>query len=151
MKNGIPKTRRASIIAIVLVALFFGNTDLFAKQTLFKNAGLSQEIIVALDVTEKSASGTFGSHEYGEAAEPARRFTGRVIPPPEGERGVYLEIHFAGAIPYQAPAGTTWPIWHLKMVNHRAHLFIPMRQKSYEDESPTSVVADVELEPQGEI
>jgi hypothetical protein len=150
MKNVSPKTRRASIIAIALVALFF-TTDLFAKQTLFKNAGLSQEIIVALDVTEKSATGTYGAHEYGEAAEPARRFTGRVIPPPEGERGVYLEIHFAGAIPYQAPPGTTWPIWHLKMVNHRAHLFIPMRQKSYEGQAPTSVVADVELEPQGEI
>ncbi len=150
MNNVSPRTRGALILPIALVALFFAS-DLFAKQTLFKNAGLSQEIIVALDVTEKSASGTYGSHAYGEAAEPARRFTGRVIPPPEGERGVYLEIHFAGAIPYQAPAGTTWPIWHLKMVNHRAHLFIPMRQKSYEGKIPTSVVTDVELEPQGEI
>jgi hypothetical protein len=150
MNNVGPKTRRASISAIALVAVFFA-PDLFAKQTLFKNAGLSQEIIVALDVTEKSGSGTYGSHEYGEAAEPARRFTARVIPPPEGEHGVYLEIHFAGAIPYQAPPGATWPIWHLKMVNHRAHLFIPMRQKSYEGQTPTSVVAEVELEPQGEI
>ena len=150
MKKVSLQTRRTSIIVIALVALFF-TTDLFAKQTLFKNAGLSQEIIVALDVTEKTASGTYGAHEYGEAAEPARRFTGRVIPPPEGEHGVYLEIHFAGAIPYRAPAGTTWPIWHLKMVNHRAHLFIPMRQKSYEGEAATGGVADVELEPQGEI
>ncbi|MEY2565201.1 MAG: hypothetical protein QOH88_3394 [Verrucomicrobiota bacterium] len=136
---------------MIAIAFFFVATTVFAKQTLFKNAGLSQEIIVALDVTEKSASGTYGSHEYGEAAEPARRFTGRVIPPPAGEKGVYLEIHFAGAIPYQAPPGTTWPIWHLKMVNHRAHLFIPMTQKSYEGNTPTWVAAEVELEPQGEL
>jgi hypothetical protein len=38
-------------------------------------------------------------------------------------------------------------IWFLKIVNHRAHLFVPMQERSYEGDIPRWVVSDVELEP----
>ena len=66
---------------------------------------------------------------------------------PKGKRGVFLEISFVGAPPYNTPPDATSLIWHLKTVNRQAHLFIPMHQRSYETTPPKWIVADVELEP----
>ena len=54
---------------------------------------------------------------------------------------------FAGDPPYTVPPKTKTLIWHLKIVNHRAHLFIPMQERSYESKTPRYIVVDEELEP----
>ena len=120
----------------------------FAKPTTFKNAGLKNEIVVVLDVTGKTATGTFASHEYDEdQTKPGTKFTGKVIPTRKGKTGIYVEIHFAGTPPYNVPPQSKKLVWVLKIVNHRAHLFIPMEQRSYEGQTPRWIVSDVELEP----
>lgn len=147
MKKTRIQTARSWTIGIAIGALLFTGANAFAEATTFRNGGLKNETIVTLDVTGKSATGTFVSYEYGEDIPPATPFTGKVIPTPKGKRGVYLEISFAGPPPYAAPPDAKSLVWHLKIVNRRAHLFIPMHQRSYEDETPKWVVAYVEFEP----
>lgn len=134
----------AFLVAVVL-ALFSGSYAL-AKPTTFRNGGLKNEIVVELDVVGSDARGTFNSHPYDEDGVKVP-FTGNVIPTPKGKSGVYLEIKFASAPPYDVPPDAKTLIWRLKIVNHRAHLFIPMQQRSYEGKTPKWIVADVELEP----
>ena len=71
-----------------------------------------------------------------------------MIPTPKGKRGIYLEIHFAEKPPYDVPPKATRLVWYLKIVDHRAHLFIPMQEREYSGRTPKWVVSDVELEPQ---
>jgi hypothetical protein len=135
------------MIKITICALLFTGTHVFAEATTFRNGGLKNETIVTLEVKGKTATGTFVSYEYGEEIPPATPFTGKVIRAPKGKRGVYLEITFAGAPPYPAPPDAKSLVWQLKIVNRRAHLFIPMHQRSYETTPPKWIVGDVELEP----
>lgn len=135
------------MIGVVSLAVLCTGANAFAEPTTFRNGGLKNETIVTLDVTRKSATGTFVSYEYGEDIPPATPFTGKVIPTPKGKRGVYLEISFAGQPPYAAPPDSKSLVWHLKIVNRRAHLFIPMQQRSYETTPPKWIVAEVEFEP----
>ena len=137
-------------IAGILLAIFswsIAAPDAFAEATTFRNGGLKNEMIVTLEVKGKTATGTFVSYEYGENVGPGTPFTGKVIPTPKGKKGVYLEISFAGPPPYTAPPDIKSLVWSLKIVNRRAHLFIPMQQQSYESQPPKWIVADVELEP----
>lgn len=134
-------------IGMAICALLFTGANAFAEATTFRNGGLKNETIVKLDVKGKSATGTFVSYEYGEDIPPATPFTGKVIPTPKGKRGVYLEISFAGQPPYAAPPNAKSFVWYLKIVNRRAHLFIPMHQRSYESAPPKWIVAEVEFEP----
>jgi hypothetical protein len=138
---------RSVCIALAIFAGSFTAEGAFAEATTFRNAGLKNETIVTLDVKGKTATGTYVSYEYGEDVGPGTPFTGKVIQTPKGKKGVYLEISFAGPPPYSAPPDTKSLVWHLKIVNRRAHLFIPMQQRSYESQPPKSVVADMELEP----
>ena len=132
---------------MTICALLFPGAHLFAEPTTFRNGGLKNETIVTLEVKGKTATGTLVSYEYGEEIPPATSFTGKVIATPKGKRGVYLEIKFAGPPPYSAPPEAKSLVWYLKLVNRRAHLFIPMHQQSYESQPPKWVVADVEFEP----
>jgi hypothetical protein len=136
-------------IVVTLTALFVPAELSFASPTTFKNEGLNTEIMVVLDVTGKAAKGTFTSHEYDadEEAGAGVPFTGKVVPTPKGKTGIYLEIQFAGTPPYNVPPKARTLIWFLKIVKHRAHLFIPMQERSYEGDIPRWVVSDVELEP----
>ena len=136
---------------MAIVVILFTGPNLFAKPTLFKNDGLKNETLVTLEVAGKTAGGTYVSHDNMEDTGPATPFTGKVIPTPKGKRGVYLEIHFAGRPPYNVPPNTSRLIWYLKIVNGRAHLFIPMQERSYEARTPRWVVDDVELEPQDDV
>jgi hypothetical protein len=134
-------------IRMAIFALLFTGMNAFAEATTFRNGGLKNETIVTLEVKGKTATGTFVSYEYGEEIPPPTPFTGQVIPAPKGKRGVYLEIRFAGPPPYPAPPDAKRLVWYLKIVNRRAHLFIPMHQRSYESTPPKWIVADVEFEP----
>jgi hypothetical protein len=127
--------------------LLLASNSLFAKATTFRNAGLKNETLVTLEVSDKTATGTFVSHDYMEDAGPGVAFTGKVIPTPKGKPGVYLEIQFTGPAPYNTPPGVKQLIWHLTIVKHRAHLFIPVQERNYEDRTPRWVVDDLELEP----
>jgi|GEM_PF-2812469 len=130
------------------LAFCFVSGHAFADPTTFKNAGLKEETIVVLEVTGKTATGTFASHEYdADSAGSGTPFIGKVIPTPKGKTGIYLEVNFAGDPPYQVPPKSKTLIWFLKIVNHRAHLFIPMEERSYEGKVPRWVVSNVELEP----
>ena len=135
------------MIRMAIVALLFTSRNAFAEATTFRNGGLKNETIVTLEVKGKTATGSFVSYEYGEQIPPATPFNGKVIATPKGKRGVYVEISFAGAPPYTAPPDAKSLVWHLKIVNRRAHLFIPMQQRSYESSPPKWIVADVEFEP----
>ena len=130
------------------VAVFFlAIGSAFAKETTFVNHGLSTDTTVVLDVTGKIAKGTFASraNNSDEAKGPAA-FTGKVIATPKGKKGIYLQIKFAAEAPYDtrdlAPL-----TWHLTIVDHRAHLFIPVHQRSYEGRTPRWEVSEMELEP----
>jgi hypothetical protein len=141
--------RTAVSIILTVVALLVPAELSFASPTTFKNEGLKVETIVVLDVTGKAAKGTFRSHEYdadegGGAGVP---FTGKVVPTPKGKTGIYLEIQFAGTPPYNVPPKAKTLVWFLKIVKRRAHLFIPMEERSYEGDTPRWIVSDVELEP----
>jgi hypothetical protein len=128
------------------LVLFLTAGPLLAKAVTFRNAGLKEETIVVLEVSGKIVSGTFMARPYDEEGRGVS-FTGSVVPTPKGKRGVFLEIKFAGASPYQTPPDATKLIWRLTAVNGRAHLFIPMQERSYEGPTPKWVVAEVELEP----
>lgn len=138
------------MVRVATCTLLLTGNNLFAKATIFKNAGLKNEIVVTLEVVEKTATGSFTSHAYDEDAGPATPCTGKEIAMPNGKRGVYLEIRFAGPRPYSTPPDNTRLIWYLKIVNRRAHLFIPMQERDYTGKTPRWVVANVELEPQAE-
>ena len=118
-----------------------------AKPTAFKNSGLKTETVITPNVEGKRVSGTFASSEYGENAV-RETFTGEVVPTPKGERGVYMEIHFSGRVPYSAPSQAKGLRWSLRIVSHRAHLFIPMRERSYAGKAPKWIVSDVEFTPE---
>ena len=147
MKKKRIQAARSWMIRMAIFALLFTGANVFAEATTFRNGGLKNETIVTLDVKGKTATGTFVSYEYGDEIPPATPFTGKVIPTPKGKRGVYLEISFAGSPPYSAPPDAKQLVWHLKIVSRRAHLFIPMHQRSYESSPPKWIVADVEFEP----
>lgn len=142
------KTCRFIFVTLLTPVTFcFVSGHAFAGPTTFKNAGLKDETIVVLDVMGNTATGTFASHEYDEdGVGSGTPFTGKVIPTPKSKTGIYLEILFAGDPPYQVPPKSRTLIWFLKIVNHRAHLFIPMEERSYEGKVPRWVVSDVELE-----
>ena len=118
-----------------------------AKPTTFKNSGLKTETVIMLDVKGKGVTGTFESSEYGENVV-SETFTGEVVPTPKGESGVYMDIHFSGKVPYSPPPQAKALRWSLRIVNHRAHLFIPMEERSYTDKTPKWVVSDVEFSPE---
>jgi hypothetical protein len=118
-----------------------------AKPTTFKNSGLKIETLIGLDVQGKRVIGTFQSSEYGENAV-KQTFTGEVVPTPKGKRGVYMEIHFSGKVPYSPPPQAKVLRWSLRIVNHRANLFVPMEERSYEGETPKWVVSDAEFTPE---
>ena len=118
-----------------------------AKPTTFKNSGLKTETVITLNVEGKRVSGTFASSEYGENAV-REAFTGEVVPTPKGKSGVYMEIHFSGKVPYSPPPQAKALHWSLRIVNHRAYLFIPMEERSYTGKTPKRVVSDVEFTPE---
>jgi hypothetical protein len=145
-RKQIPGTR-SWIVTMAMAAFLFSGASVLAEATTFRNGGLKNESIVTLAVKGKTATGTFVSYEYGAEIPPATPFTGKVIPTPKGKRGVYLEIKFAAAPPYATPPEAKSLVWYLKIVNLRAHLFIPMQQRSYEGDTPKWIVADAEFEP----
>jgi hypothetical protein len=118
-----------------------------AKPTTFKNSGLKTETVITLDVIGKRVTGTFASSEYDENAV-RDAFTGEVVPAPKGKSGVYMEIHFSGKVPYSPPPKAKALRWSLRIVNHRAHLFIPMEEQDYTGKTPKWVVSDVEFAPE---
>ena len=138
---------KSKMIILPICALLFTGANLFAEPTTYRNGGLKNETIVTLEVTGKTATGTFVTYEYGEDIPPATPFTGKVVLTPKGKRGIFLEITFAGTPPYSAPPDAKALLWYLKTVKGQAHLFIPMQQRSYDTTPPKWIVADVELEP----
>src|SRR5215475_11436071 len=118
-----------------------------ARPTTFKNSGLKVETVITLDVQGKHVTGTFESSEYGENAA-RETFSGKVVPTPKGKSGVCMEIHFSGKVPYSPPPQAKALCWSLRIVNHRAHLFIPMWEQDYTGKTPKWVVSDVEFEPE---
>ena len=103
-----------------------------ASPTTFKNSGLKTETVITLDVEGKRVTGTFETSEYGENAKE--------------NSGVYMEIHFSGKVPYSAPPQAKG-LRSLRIVNHHAHLFIPMWERSYTKKTPKWIVSDVEFTP----
>lgn len=118
-----------------------------AKPTTFKNSGLKIETVITLDVQGKRVTGIFESSEYDEN-EVKETFTGEVVPTPKGKSGVYMAIHFSGKVPYSPPPQANVLRWSLRIVNHRAHLFVPMEERDYTGKTPKWVVSDVEFEPE---
>jgi len=118
-----------------------------AKPTTFKNSALKTETVITLDVQGKRVTGTFESSEYGENTV-TEAFTGEVVPTSKGKSGVYMEIHFSGKVPYSPPPKAKALRWSLRIVNHRAHLFVPMEEQSYTGKRPKWVVSDVEFAPE---
>lgn len=134
----------------LVAALFvlFAATSGLAKETSFANHGLSMDTFVLLEVSGKIAKGTFSSEANNtDERHGPTAFTGKVIATPKGREGVYLEIHFAGEPPYDTH-GFKKLIWHLKIVDHLAHLFIPVHQRNYEGRTPKWEISDMELEPE---
>ena len=132
----------------LVVAFFLAAISLVAAdEKTFRNDGLKNQIIVRLDVQGKKVSGTYASAEYGEEAV-SHGFSGEVVPTPKGKRDVYMQVRFEGNIPYSAPPDAKILRWHLKIVDHRAHLFIPMQERSYAGKTPRWVVSDVEFVPE---
>jgi hypothetical protein len=136
---------KAAVVLATLVLLFAATV--FAKPIRFVNEGLKNITIVNLDVAEKSATGTMVVHDRMEEPGRATAFSGKVIPAPLGKKGVYLEIHFEGTPPYDTH-GFAHLIWHLTIVEHRAHLFIPLHERNYEGKTPRWVVDEMELVPE---
>jgi hypothetical protein len=122
-----------------------------AKPTNFEAHGLSYDWYVTLDVSGKTAKGTYLREDNRvEERGSAVAFAGKVIPTPKGKSGVYLEIKFAGETPYQIEPKKAPLIWRLKIVNHRAHLFIPMVLRNFETVPAKFEMMDLELEPSTE-
>ena len=133
--------------AALAVALWLLSTlPLAAEPKTFRNEGLKTLTVVTLDVQKDKVSGTFASAEYGEDPE-RHHFTGEIIPTPKGKKGVYMRIKFEDTVPYSVPPGVSRIEWFLKIVDHRAHLFIPMQERSYEGKIPKWIVSDVEFVP----
>ena len=101
--------------------------------------------MITLDVEGKRVTGTFESSQYGENAV-REKFKGEVVPTPKENSGVYMEIHFSGKVPYSAPPQAKG-LRSLRIVNHHAHLFIPMWERSYTKKTPKWIVSDVEFTP----
>ena len=141
------KSSRSWMNRLALCSVLLSVANVFAEPTTYRTGGLKNETIVTLDVTGKTATGTFVTYEYGEDIPPATPFTGKVVLTPKGKRGIFLEITFAGTPPYSTPPDTKALLWYLKTVKGQTHLFIPMQQRSYETTPPKWIVADVELEP----
>lgn len=133
-------------IALSLGLFLATALSVLAEPKTFRNEGLKNEIVVRLDVQGKKVSGTYASAEYGEEAVP-RAFSGEVVPAPKGKRGVYMQVRFEDDIPYSPPPDAKVLRWYLKIVDHRAHLFIPMQERSYTGKTPKWVVSDVEFLP----
>jgi len=134
-------------LAFAFVVLLVTSLCVSAKPTTFKNSGLKIETVITLDVQGKRVTGTFESSEYGENAV-RETFTGEVVSTSKGKSGVYMEIHFAGKVPYSPPPQAKALRWSLRIVNHRAHLFIPTWEQDYTGKTPKWVVSDVEFEPE---
>jgi hypothetical protein len=136
----------AALVAAFVVLL--ATPTLLAKPTDFECHGLSYSWFVTLEVSGKTAKGTY--RRYDNRVDETRGpvpFTGKVIPTPKGKRGVYLQIQFANETPYEMPDKKTPLIWHLKIVEHRAHLFIPMVLRNFETVPAKFELTDLELEP----
>jgi hypothetical protein len=58
-----------------------------------------------------------------------------------------MVVRFEGPAPYDPPPGTKVLRWYLRIVEHQAHLFIPMQERSYTGKSPKWVVSEVEFTP----
>jgi hypothetical protein len=135
----------------VMLVLLFWSSSVFAKPTTFVNNGLKDTTVVTLDVIGKTATGSMVIHHGVEEEDRlATPFSGKVIPTPKGKKGVYLEVVFDGKPPYNIPPGAKRLIWYLKIVERRAHLFIPTYQRNYETRPPSWVVDDDELVPENE-
>jgi hypothetical protein len=135
---------------LVLLSLFLASSTVLAKPTKFFCGGLSYDWSVTLDVSGKTAQGTYSCFDNrGGNQDPAPDipFTGKVIPTPKGKRGIYLEVKFAGETPYDVKPKKAPLIWHLKIVDHRAHLFIPMVLRNFETVPAKFEMMDLELEP----
>ncbi len=118
----------------------------FARPTTFKNSGLKTETVITLDVEGKRVTGTFESSEYSENSV-REKFKGEVVPTPKEKSGVYMEIHFSGKVTYSASPQAKGLRWSRRIVDHRAHLFIPMWERSYTGKTPKWVVSDGEFTP----
>ena len=134
-------------LTFVFAILLATGLCIFAKPTTFKNSGLKTETVIMLDVQGKRVSGTFESSEYGENAV-RETFNGEIVATPKGKRGVYMEIRFSGKVPYSSPPQAKTLRWSLRIVNHRAHLFIPMEERDYAGTTPKWVISDVEFTPE---
>lgn len=136
---------------LVLLSLVLASGTVLAKPTNFFCGGLSYDWTVTLDVTGKTAQGTYKrfDNRVNETVGPVS-FTGKVVPPPKGKNGVYLEIKFASETPYDIKPKTAPLIWRLKIVDHRAHLFIPMVLRNFETVPAKFEMMDLELEPSDE-
>jgi hypothetical protein len=139
--------KELQIFAFAFAVLLAAGLCVSAKPTTFKNSGLKTETVVTLDVTGKRVTGTFASSEYDENAV-KNTFTGEVVPTPKGKSGVYMEIHFSAKVPYSPSPQAKALRWSLRLVNHRAHLFIPMWEQDYTGKTPKWVVSDVEFAPE---
>lgn len=143
MKSTAPK--------FVLLSLFLASSSVLAQPTKFFCGGLSYDWSVTLDVSGKTAQGTYSclDNRVNEPVGPVP-FSGKVIPTPKGKKGVYLEIKFAGETPYDVKPKTAPLIWHLKIVDHRAHLFIPMVLRNFDTVPAKFEMMDLELESEKE-
>ena len=135
-------------IHAVLVLLVASSVTALAEPKTFRNEGLKTLTVVTLDVEKNKVTGTFAAAEYGEVPAEQYRFSGEVIPTREGKQGVYMRIKFEGTVPYSLPPGVKTIEWFLKIVEHRAHLFIPMQERSYEGKTPKWIVSNVEFVPE---
>lgn len=134
-------------------ALLLASTSVPAKPTTFECHNVRYAWSVTLDVSGKTAKGTFIVDDT--TADDAERrtkvaFTGKVIPTPKGKKGVYLEMNFAVDPPYNVPPEAKAKrriVWYLKIVEGRAHLFIPMQVRNEETRPYSWVVHDIEFEP----
>lgn len=139
---------KIAVRAAVAFALLLASTSLFAKPTNFECHGLSYDWYVTLDVSGKTAKGTYRREDNRvEERVSDVPFAGKVIQTPKGKRGVYLEIKFAGETPYDIEPKNARLIWHLKIVDHRAHLFIPMVLRNFETVPAKFEMMELELEP----
>lgn len=135
-------------IAAAATVFLIASLTVLADPTTFRNEGLKIETVVRLNVEGKKVSGTYESSEYDEEPRVSYRFSGRIIPAPKEKGGVYMHIKFDGSpVPYPAPPGIKSLLWHLKIVDHRVHLFIPMQERSYDGKTPKWVVSEVEFTP----
>ena len=129
----------------VLVLLVASSVTALAEPKTFRNEGLKTLTVVTLDVEKNKVTGTFATAEYGEEPAEKYRFSGEVIPTPKGKQGVYMRVRFEGTVPYSLPPRVKTIEWFLKIVEHRAHLFIPMQERSYERKTPKWIVSNVEF------